>query len=40
VLVLDTGDPVAVAAVAAIRTGDVAALRRLLAERPGGTPAG
>jgi ankyrin repeat protein len=35
VLVLDTEDPLAVAAVAAIHTGDVAALRQLLAERPG-----
>jgi ankyrin repeat protein len=35
VVVLDTEDPLAVAAVAAIHTGDVAALRRLLAERPG-----
>src|SRR3954463_1653167 len=35
VLVLDTEDPLAVAAVAAVHTGDVAALRRLLAERPG-----
>jgi ankyrin repeat protein len=34
VLVLDSEDPLAVAAVAAIHTGDVAALRRLLAERP------
>jgi hypothetical protein len=35
VLVLDTADPLAVAAVAAVHIGDVAALRRLLAERPG-----
>jgi hypothetical protein len=35
VLVLDTEDPVAVAAVDAIRTGDVAALRWQLAARPG-----
>ncbi|WP_433306942.1 ankyrin repeat domain-containing protein [Actinoplanes sp. CA-030573] len=34
VLVLDTEDPLAVAAVRAIHTGDVPALRRLLAERP------
>ncbi|MET8149679.1 ankyrin repeat domain-containing protein [Actinoplanes sp. NPDC049668] len=34
-LVLGTEDPLAVAAVAAIQAGDVAALRRLLAERPG-----
>jgi len=34
VLVLDTEDPIAVAAVTAIHTGDVDALRRLLAERP------
>jgi ankyrin repeat protein len=35
VLVLDTDHPVAVAAVGAIRAGDVATLRRLLAETPG-----
>jgi uncharacterized protein len=35
VLVLDAGDPLAVAAVAAIHGGDTAALRRLLAEHPG-----
>jgi ankyrin repeat protein len=35
VLLLDTGDRLAVAAVAAIRTGDVAALQRLLDEHPG-----
>lgn len=35
VLVLDTEDPLAVAAVAAIHTGDVLALRRLLVEHPG-----
>ncbi|MFF5290690.1 ankyrin repeat domain-containing protein [Paractinoplanes globisporus] len=34
-LVLDTEDPVAVALVAAIHTGDVAGLRRMVAERPG-----
>src|SRR5689334_11642193 len=35
VLVLGTGHPLAVAVLAAIHAGDVAALRRLLAERPG-----
>ena len=35
VMVLDTEDPLAVAAVGAIHTGDVAALTRLLAEHPG-----
>jgi ankyrin repeat protein len=34
-LVLDTGDPLAVAAVDAIHIGDDAALRRLLADHPG-----
>jgi ankyrin repeat protein len=34
-MVLDTEDPLAVAAVAVIHTGDVAALRQLLAEHPG-----
>jgi hypothetical protein len=34
VLVLETEDPLAVAAVRAIHTGDVAALQRLLAEHP------
>ena len=34
VMVLDTEDPLAVAAVAAIHTGDVAALKQLLAEHP------
>jgi hypothetical protein len=34
VLVLDTEDPLAVAAVEAIHSGDVTALRRLLAEQP------
>ena len=35
VMVLDAGDPVAVAAVAAIHAGDVARLRQLLADHPG-----
>jgi uncharacterized protein len=35
VLVLETDDPLAVAAVEAIHTGDVARLERLLAEQPG-----
>jgi len=35
VLVLDTEDPLAVAAVGAIHAGDVAALKQLLAEHPG-----
>ena len=35
VLVLDTADPLAIATVEAIRGGEVARLRRLLAERPG-----
>ena len=35
VMVLDAGDPVAVAAVGAIHAGDVAGLRRLLADHPG-----
>jgi hypothetical protein len=35
VLVLDTGDPRAVAAVEAVRGGQLATLRRLLAEQPG-----
>jgi len=35
VMVLDTEDPLAVAAVAAIHAGDVAALKQLLAEHPG-----
>jgi len=35
VMVLDTEDPLAVAVVAAIHTGDVAALQQLLAEHPG-----
>lgn len=34
-MVLDSGDPVAVAAVAAIHAGEVARLTRLLAENPG-----
>jgi hypothetical protein len=35
VVVLDTEDPLAVAAVAAIHTGDVSALKQLMAEHPG-----
>jgi hypothetical protein len=35
VLVLDTEDPRAVAAVEAVRGGQLATLRRLLAEQPG-----
>jgi hypothetical protein len=35
VMVLDAGDPVAVAAVAAIHAGEVVRLQRLLAEHPG-----
>jgi uncharacterized protein len=34
-VLLDTSDPVAVAAVAAIHKGDVAGLKRLLHEHPG-----
>jgi len=34
VLVLDTEDPIAVAAVTAIHTGDVPALQRLLTAHP------